>query len=802
MKKLKNLKILTILLLVCSLFSFITPVEAAASATVGFDGNSTVAVGDTIEIKMYISNVTDTVGGIVSAGGNLSFDSNYLEYVSGTGITSPYTFQINTSASYKIAGLDTTLSNGITGSSKTVVFTFKFKALKEGTTQITLTNAKLSDTSQKITSNVVAKTITIGKQTPTLSSDATLKSLTASGYTLSPSFSSNVTSYSITVPAGTTSVTLNGTANHSGAKVEGLGNVTLTSDTTTKTVKVTAEDGKTTKTYTVKINREQVVTPDKDPSDSDATLKSLTASGYTLSPSFSSNVTSYTIKVPKDATTVKLEGEASQSSATVEGLGNITLTGDTTTAKVKVTAKDGTTKTYTVKFEKEKETENTVVKDSDATLKSLSVSGYTLSPTFNSATNTYSMNVKNSVTGLKVSAIPTSSTSTVSITGNTGWKEGINVISIKVTAEDGTVNTYTVNVNRESLNSVASTKSSDNYLTDLTIKSTNDIDKEFDKNLSVYNITVPYEVDKLDLSYTLSSKKANVTVVGNENFKVGEVSTVEIQVTAEDGSLRTYTLNVTRSPNESEAILEDLKIANYELSPTFNKDTTVYTITVPNNVDKLDISTKVPEGSTVEIIGNENLKAGKNNVWIKVTDKNGYSKLYKVEVNKEDSTVQTSTDSELTTMKMLLIALLIGLLFLLLFLLLYLLLGRKKEEKEKTNTPIIEVKPEFNFGSKNTSDDDIVHGNLNQNSSVLGAEKMKEIPQASYVEANFEEAPYDMYDETVTKEELIDAINEATRTKDPAKLKMLLEQEALNKKKKELKEKDLRNQEKDMDNWR
>ena len=68
-----------------------------------------------------------------------------------------------------------------------------------------------------------------------------------------------------------------------------------------------------------------------------------------------------------------------------------------------------------------------------------------------------------------------------------------------------------------------------------------------------------------------------------------------------------------------------------------------------------------------------------------------------------------------------------------------------------------------------------------------------------------ENTPYDPYDETVTKKEIIDAIHEATRTKDPSKLKMLLQQDALNQKKKELmkKEEEQRKyQENDNDDWR
>ena len=58
---------------------------------------------------------------------------------------------------------------------------------------------------------------------------------------------------------------------------------------------------------------------------------------------------------------------------------------------------------------------------------------------------------------------------------------------------------------------------------------------------------------------------------------------------------------------------------------------------------------------------------------------------------------------------------------------------------------------------------------------------------------------------TVTKREIVDAIREATKTKDPSKLKMLLEQDELNQRKKEIKrrEEELREKElEDEDNWR
>lgn len=708
MKKIKRLNLLIILTLICSMFTSILTAKAAASATVGFSGNSTVSVGSNITITMHISNVTGTDGGIVSVGGNLSFDSEYLEYVSGTGTTSPYTFQINPSANYIIAGLDTTLSNGITGSSQTKVFTFVFKAKKEGTTQVTLTNAKLSDVSSKITSTVSPKTITITGSTPSTPSTPT--------------------------------------------------------------------------------------TPTKS---SDATLKSLSASGYTLSPTFSPSTMSYTITVPSSATTVKLEGAVNDSKATVTGLGNITLTGNTTTANIKVTAEDGTVKTYKVTINKETSTD-TVVKDSDATLKSLSVSGYTLNPTFKSNKNTYSIKVKNNVTGLNVTAIPNSEKATVTVTGNNGWKEGINVVTIKVTAEDGTVNNYIVNVTRESSDNNTEKedkKSSDSYLKSLTINSSHDISPKFSKDVSSYNVTVPYEVEKLDLSYVTNNSKAKVVITGNENFKVGQINIVQIEVAAEDGTKRYYTLNVTRSTQSSDTDLKDLVIDGVDISPKFDPNISDYTAKVDGDTDKLDIkATPKSDGSIVEIIGNENLKPGKNTVLVKVTDKNGFTKYYTIEVEKEEK--QTSILG-LTPLQFGIISGIIGLLLLLLIILL--LRRKKKEEKEEENksvTPIIEVKPEFNFGSKNISDDDVVHGNLNQDSELLG--KYEETKNKA-LEANYEEIPYDPYDEIVTKDELIDAIDEATRTKDASKLKMLLEQEALNRKKEELRK---REEEEELDDWR
>lgn len=147
-----------------------TSVYAMGNATVSFDSNNTVKVGDTFTVKLNVEDITDTYDGVVSMGGNLSFDNTKIEYISSKGIETPYQFQINEDYNYKIAGLDFTLDNGI--KNNLTVYEFTFKALEEGNTTITLTNAKLTDSKEYINTNVVSKEINIinkkeEKQTPT-----------------------------------------------------------------------------------------------------------------------------------------------------------------------------------------------------------------------------------------------------------------------------------------------------------------------------------------------------------------------------------------------------------------------------------------------------------------------------------------------------------------------------------------------------------------------------------------------------------------------------------------------------------
>ncbi len=81
-------------------------------------------------------------------------------------------------------------------------------------------------------------------------------------------------------------------------------------------------------------------------------------------------------------------------------------------------------------------------------LKSLSVSGLSLTPTFDGATTNYSIVVDPGVSAIAVSAAPIVSTSTVTGTGTYNLAVGNNTINIYCKSQSGETKTYTINVAR------------------------------------------------------------------------------------------------------------------------------------------------------------------------------------------------------------------------------------------------------------------------------------------------------------------------------------------------------------------
>jgi beta-N-acetylglucosaminidase len=82
-------------------------------------------------------------------------------------------------------------------------------------------------------------------------------------------------------------------------------------------------------------------------------------------------------------------------------------------------------------------------------LKSLSVSGYSLTPTFSMYETSYSLIVPNNVSSITVSAQAASSTTTVSGTGTKNLNVGTNAVTVTTKAQNGSSRTYTISVVRQ-----------------------------------------------------------------------------------------------------------------------------------------------------------------------------------------------------------------------------------------------------------------------------------------------------------------------------------------------------------------
>lgn len=204
-----------------------------------------------------------------------------------------------------------------------------------------------------------------------------------------------------------------------------------------------------------------------------------------------------------------------------------------------------------------------------------------------------------------------------------------------------TNNNYNTNNNKNN----NTTKDSNTYLSYLEI-SEEGMSPSFVKTKTNYAVNVGLEVNEITINADTESSTSYYYVEGNTNLVEGD-NTVSVVVVAENGSTRTYYITVTKTadPERSNAYLENLVIENVKLSPTFQSEVFEYDLgEIGFDIEKLNILTFTKnENATVEIVGNENLKTGKNEIKIIVTAEDGTTKKeYKLKVTKQEEIVETN----------------------------------------------------------------------------------------------------------------------------------------------------------------
>jgi hypothetical protein len=489
----------------------------------------------------------------------------------------------------------------------------------------------------------------------------------ADGYALIPRFSPSVKSYTVEVPNAVRKIRIEAEGQSrnlreiaiDGASTAGPvagATVDFTSGTArVVSIETLAEDGATRDAYTVTLKRLSA--------DSNARLESLEIAGSQLSPAFSPARAGYQVEVPFDTTAIVVKAHPQSGLATIALLtpsvagritsGRVTLpargnpadragaTVDFTGATqlsviVAVTAEDGGVQEYLVDVIRAEP-------DHDNTLADLTVDTGRMNPAFNPRVLTYAVEVPFSTREIGISAraqggyatvelVPgpsTTATSSVNVRGDVGANGGATVefsnigrlsLSVAVTAQDGRVRQYVLDVRRATPDANADLGS--------LVASTGVMNPLFSPRVVSYTVSLPANVNSVRLTATAASTVAEVTVeestarpgvaqVVTVAVANGATETVNLVVTAEDGSQKLYRVRVSReaaapAPRDANTRLAGLRLAGAQLSPTFRADVFNYEARLVADVASVTLTaTAESPVATVEVDGQPLGRAGR-----------------------------------------------------------------------------------------------------------------------------------------------------------------------------------------------
>jgi len=397
------------------------------------------------------------------------------------------------------------------------------------------------------------KTYTV---TVTRAGNAELSSLAISPGELSLAISPGVTSYTTEVGSNVESITLtaatadpeatikiNGATTASGVQSVPI---TISNESITITIEVTAKNGKTVKTYTITVARA-----------GNADLSSLSISAGRLSPAFNPTTTSYSVEVDSSVTSVTVTATAAGPGAMIKINGTATASGTAsapvavgsgeTAITIEVTAKDGkTVKTYTV----------TITRAGSAELSSLALSAGVLDPAFSPGVTSYATEVEHDVESVTVTAATADPEAAVKVNGvataigvpsaPVAVGSGETTITIEVTAKDGkTVKTYTVTITRASSAELSSLALSAGSLSPAFNPATTSYNAEVGNSVSIVTVTATAAETgaMIVVNGTIVASSVSATVSLSEG-----ANKITVSVTAQGGNAsKVYTITVTRA---------------------------------------------------------------------------------------------------------------------------------------------------------------------------------------------------------------------------------------------------------------
>ena len=148
------------------------------------------------------------------------------------------------------------------------------------------------------------------------------------------------------------------------------------------------------------------------------------------------------------------------------------------------------------------------------------------------------------------------------------------------------VKSVTITVgNKTTTSSTKKDLSSDNTLSSLSIDGVN-LEPAFNKNTTSYNVNLEAGVTKINVKATPNDKSAKVTGIGEIEVSEGN-NNIEVVVTAENGSTKTYT--ITANVKEYDPI--NVKVENSKYTVVRN----IKNVTAPNGYEETKIKIKGEE---------------------------------------------------------------------------------------------------------------------------------------------------------------------------------------------------------------
>jgi gliding motility-associated-like protein len=449
--------------------------------------------------------------------------------------------------------------------------------------------------------------VTVTRVAPSGSSNAALTSIGIDPVAaLSGATGSANVNYQASVSFGVSSVRVKANAQQANAVIRVNGTVVNSGDysgpivlggaSTVINVLITAQDGVTTKTYSITVNRT---------GSNNAALTSIGIDPVAaLSVATGTASVNYQASVSFGVSSVRVKANAQQLDAVIRVNGTVVNSGDysgpivlggaSTVINVLITAQDGvTTKTYSITVNR--------TGSSNAALTSIGIDPVAaLSVATGTASVNYQASVSFGVSSVRVKAIAQQLDAVIRVNGtvvNSGdYSDPIvlggasTVINVLITAQDGVnTKTYSITVNRTGSNNAALTAIGIDPVAALSgATGTANVNYQASVSFGVSSVRVKAIAQQLDAVI-----RVNGTVVNSGDYSgpivLGGASTViNVLITAQDGvTTKTYSLTVNRSlstlmVNKADSKLLFANKAANNIAPTGNDGVVVHQGVSPN----------------------------------------------------------------------------------------------------------------------------------------------------------------------------------------------------------------------------